>query len=173
MAQNDELVIKTLLEIKEDLGGLSSDVRGIKDSLVKNDHDHASVKDQIHHMEATVGLIPGHIQYVKDMEVRLDDRIGKIETDVRAMRDVEIPHLKDQLVVQKWLSSNRNKAITLIGVGLLGAAGNAAAGLIKDNVKVSIVRPEASAPIVPMAPLPHPVTVTEHDVVDLDVDTTP
>lgn len=178
MAQNDDLVMRTLLEIKEDIGGLSSDVKSVKESvkesLVKNDDDHAAVKTQIQKMESTVALIPGHIQSVKDMEVRLDERIGKIEADVKTIKETDLPAIKDQLVIGKWLASGRNKVLALVGVGLLGAAGNAAAGLIKDNVKVSIVHPTDAPSIVPAASaLPHPVTVTERDAVDLDTDTHP
>lgn len=173
MAQNDDLVIKTLLEIKEDIGGLSSDMKSVKGSLEKNESDHEAAQTQIRKMEATVGLIPGHLKAVKDMETRLDERIGKIEIDVRALRDVEIPQLKDQLVVQKWLSSNRNKAITLVGVGLLGAAGNAAAGLVKDNVSVTLVRPEAPASVTPAVPSPMRDAVSSPKDATPDVDVTP
>lgn len=159
MAQNDELIIKTLMEIKGDIGGLSSDVQGIKDSLAKNDNNIASMRDHIRKMGSLVNMIPGHIQYVKDTEVRLNERIWKIETDVKTIKDTDLPALKDQLVIQKWLSSNRNKIIALVGVGLLGAAGSIAAGLIKDTVKVSIAHPEASASRVP--------AVTRQPVVEL------
>lgn len=170
MAPNDELVMRTLLEIKEDIGGLSSDVKGIKDSLVKNESDHEAAQGQIRRMESVVSLIPGHLQAVKDMESRMDDRIGKIEADVKSIKDTDIPAIKDQLVVGKWLSTKRNKFFALIGIGLLGAAGNAAAGLIKDSVKVTIVHPPVTTTHNHIATLPKSATPSADPT---DFDTTP
>jgi hypothetical protein len=169
-------MLQTVMEIKEDLGGLTSDVRSVKESLDHNEHVQKRVNDDIRKMESTVAMIPGYIQSAKDMEYRLDIRMGKIENDVKAMRETEIPQLKDQLVVQRWLSSKRNKISALIGVGLLGAAGNAAAGLIKDNVRVTIMPQEAhpqvhtvNDPIDTMSRFVPPLS----DAVDLDADVTP
>lgn len=169
---NDDLVMKTLLEIKEDIGGLSSDMQSVKGSLSKNSADHETVQGQIRKMESTVNLIPGHIQSVKDMEIRLDDRIGKIEADVRSIKEIELPSIKDQMVVQKWFASKWNKIFALIGVGLLGAAGSYAGGLIKDNVKVTITHPEEKSPVVP-APTMDIMSNQPADAVDLDADVTP
>jgi len=145
MAQNDELIITTLLEIKEDIGGLSADVKGIKVSLDKNDDDHTAFQDQTRRMESSIESIQGQIVVVKDLESRLNKRIDGISGDVKAIKEMDLPAIKDQLVVGKWLASGRNKVLALIGVGLLGAAGNALAGLIRESVKISIVRPEGSA----------------------------
>lgn len=168
MPHQDDLVIKTLFEIKEDLGGLSSDVKSVKESMVRNDSNQELVQTQIHKMEAVFGIIPGHIQAVRDMEIRIDGRIGKIEIDVKAMRETEIPQIKEQLVVGKWLASGRNKAFALIGVGLLGAAGSAVAGLVRDNINVTFHQPSAKPATTgqPVVGLPDAVSMST----DLDAD---
>lgn len=159
---NDDLVMSTLMEIKEDIGGMHSDLRQIHSNMADNIRDHQAMNSHIDQWSTTMSLIPKSLDALKEIENRLEarvsrvevdlaskfnkmdgdlsNRIGRLEMDVKGLREVDFPQLREQMVIHKWLASGRNKFLALLGVAVLGAAGNAVAGLVKDNVKITVDR---------------------------------
>jgi len=191
---NDELVLSTLLDIREDLGGIQANMRQLHDGMSKNDKDHSAIGAEVDKLASIISVIPGSLDKgMREIESRLDakilrvesdvgnkfnrmeqdlgSRIGRLETDARGMRETDLPNLREQMVIHKWLSSGRNKVLVLIGVAILGAAGNALAGLIKDNVKVTVDR-SVNATVTTARPL-DPLTPPPLDLDTMSNDTTP
>jgi hypothetical protein len=144
----DELILATLMSIKESAGGTHAEIRQIKDALEGNSQEHKDIQEQIRAFSDLAAKIPGYVQGVRDLEVKLDGRVNRLESDiggrlenleseVKGIREVDIPQFRESMAVQRWFASNRNKFLALLGVGILGAGGNALAGLVKENVKVT------------------------------------
>lgn len=140
----DDLVLSTLMEIKGDIGSIQSDMRQVKESLSKSNIEYKELQEQID----TLSVLPAQFQGLRDMEgrvcsqiVRLDKditgRIEKLENEVKVIKETDLPGIKSQLVISQWLSTNKSKAITMIIVALLGAAGNILTGFVKDNMHIS------------------------------------
>ena len=148
----DDLILATLMEIKQDMGGMQSDIRQIKENLASGNDDRKALRDQIDKMAEKTGQLPTQ-QTVNEMEVRLDGRIEKLEgdvsgvkTDVQNLKLKDLAEIREQLVIHKWLSSNRNKIIAgFVAMGL-GAGGSVAMDAIKDAFKVTITTTALAAP---------------------------
>ena len=170
-ATTDEhnVLLSTVLEIKESLGGISSDLRQVKDEQSKTTKLYESLESRVDQVVQVASTLPKHIQDTKEMEGRLGGRLDKLEGDVRGIQMTELPTIREQLVLTKWFGSTRNKIIGLFFVAALGAIGNAAAGYFRDNVRVSLKAP-APTTMLPqeiIAPMPLPDSmVSTPDITD-------
>ena len=143
-SSHDDLVLSTLMEIRGDIGGMQADIKQIKEQIADGNVARSKMQEQMSKMS-------GMPKEVQELEEKFDARIDKLEkdvsgvkTDISDLKTKDLKEISDQLIIHKWLASNRNKVIAAVGAVVLGGVGQVVVGFIKDNVKVSIAKPEST-----------------------------
>ena len=139
----DKWLFDTLMEIKEDVGGLKS----IK-------VDVADLKTDVGGLVQTVSNIRTEmaaaniIRQAQQTELQsINSRVDNLDAKVNTILTTELPQVRQQLAVKQWFSSNRNKVLAAMGAAVLGIGANAAGSAIADKWKGGdgSVTPTASA----------------------------
>lgn len=137
MDEQNTWMVETLMGLKGSLGEMKGDLSGLRSDVSEVKKDVGDIRNDMSDVKTDVASLKTAFEAHLTEDKSWTIRVAGLESKVDAIATKDIPDLRQQLAVQNWFKSNRNKVLAAVAAAALTGIGSIFGTLLLEKLKMA------------------------------------